>query len=306
MWFSNVLLYRLTNPLEVTPEALEEALKTKVARPCESQELTTFGFCAPLGKGPDAPLVHVANGFMLISAGREERILPGSVVRDAVKEKVEEIEAAQLRKVYKKERDQIKDEIIQAFLPRAFLRKSTVFAALDLESNYVYVNSASYKRAEDILSLLREVLGSLPVRPVRTKIAPTATLTEWVKNQKTDCDFSYLADASLVDTGKDGGKILVKNQDLTCEQIANYIASGKVVSSLAIAYKTSASFVIAEDMAIRRLRFDDLLQTQASEDGGDDAEGQFSASFVLMMMTLREMVPLLLTAFGGEDIPAGI
>jgi hypothetical protein len=52
-------------------------------------------------------------------ARKEERILPGSVVRDAVKEKVEEIEAEQMRKVYKKERDQIKDEIIQAFLPRA-------------------------------------------------------------------------------------------------------------------------------------------------------------------------------------------
>ncbi len=50
---------------------------------------------------------------MLIAARKEERILPGSVVRDALKEKVDEIEAEQMRKVYKKERDQLKDEIIQ-------------------------------------------------------------------------------------------------------------------------------------------------------------------------------------------------
>ncbi|MCQ8210852.1 recombination-associated protein RdgC, partial [Cutibacterium acnes subsp. acnes] len=77
------------------------------------------------------PLVHLSQDFFLISARKEERILPGSVVRDALKENVDEIEAQQMRKVYKKERDQIKDEIIQAFLPRAFIRKSGTFAAID-------------------------------------------------------------------------------------------------------------------------------------------------------------------------------
>ncbi|RCI67150.1 recombination-associated protein RdgC, partial [Pseudomonas aeruginosa] len=70
----------------------------------------TYGFIPPLGKGEDAPLVHESGGFYLVAARKEERILPGSVVRDALTEKVEEIETAQSRKVYKKERDQLKDE----------------------------------------------------------------------------------------------------------------------------------------------------------------------------------------------------
>ncbi|MES2082583.1 MAG: recombination-associated protein RdgC, partial [Pseudomonadota bacterium] len=106
MWFKNLLIYRLTQDLPVDAEALEAAMATKLARPCASQELTTYGFVAPFGKGEDAPLVHVSGDFLLIAARKEERILPGSVVRDALKEKVEEIEAEQMRKVYKKERDQ--------------------------------------------------------------------------------------------------------------------------------------------------------------------------------------------------------
>ncbi len=102
MWFKNLLIYRLTQDLPFDAEALETALATKLARSCASQELTTYGFVAPFGKGEDAPLVHVSGDFLLISARKEERILPGSVVRDAVKEKVEEIEAEQMRKVYKK------------------------------------------------------------------------------------------------------------------------------------------------------------------------------------------------------------
>ncbi len=52
-----------------------ESPRRKPARPCASQELTTYGFTAPFGKGPDAPLVHVSQDFFLISARKEERIL---------------------------------------------------------------------------------------------------------------------------------------------------------------------------------------------------------------------------------------
>ncbi len=88
------------------------------------------------------------------------------MVRDALKEKVDEIEAEQMRKVYKKERDQLKDEIVQAFLPRAFIRKSGTFAAIAPKQGLILVDSASAKKAEDLLSTLREAIGSLPVRPL--------------------------------------------------------------------------------------------------------------------------------------------
>ena len=189
MWFKNLLVYRLTQNLAFDVEALEQALASKRARACESQELTTYGFVAPFGKGADAPLVHVGGDFLLVGARKEERILPGSVVRDAVAEKVEEIETEQMRKVYKKERDQIKDEIVQAFLPRAFIRRSSTFAAIAPKLGLILVNSPSPKRAEDLLSTLREVLGTLPVRPATVKISPSATMTDWLKTQKAAEDF---------------------------------------------------------------------------------------------------------------------
>ena len=96
MWFKNLLIYRLTQDLPFDAQVLETALATKPARSCSSQELATYGFVAPFGKGEDAPLVHVSQDFLLIAARKEERILPGSVVRDALKEKVDEIEAEQI------------------------------------------------------------------------------------------------------------------------------------------------------------------------------------------------------------------
>ncbi|MBK4991689.1 MULTISPECIES: recombination-associated protein RdgC [Pseudomonas] len=306
MWFKNLLTYRLTQDVPFEAEALEAALASKPARPCASQELTTYGFVAPFGKGEDAPLVHVSGEYLLIAARKEERILPSSVVNDAVKEKVEEIETEQMRKVYKKERDQIKDEIIQAFLPRAFIRRSMIFAAIAPRLGMVLVNSASAKRAEDLLSTLREVMGSLPVRPATVKIAPVATMTDWVKSQQAAEGFYVLDECELRDTAEDGGIVRCKRQDLTGEEIQLHLSTGKVVTQLAMAWQDKLSFVLDDKMVIKRLKFEELLQEQAEQDGGDEAAQQFDASFQLMMMTFAEFLPTLFEALGGEEIPQGV
>lgn len=306
MWFRNLLVYRLTQELPFDAEALEAALATKLARNCASQELTTYGFIAPFGKGADAPLVHSNGDFLMIAARKEERILPGSVVRDALKEKVDEIEEQQMRKVYKKERDQLKDEIVMSFLPRAFVRRSATFAAIAPKLGLILVDSASAKKAEDLLSTLREVLGSLPVRPLAVKMAPTATLTEWVKTQQAAADFFVLDECELRDVSEDGGVVRCKRQDLTSEEIQLHLSSGKLVTQLSLAWQDKLSFVLDDKLVIKRLRFEDLLQDQAAQDGGDDDLGQLDASFTLMMLTFSDFLPALFEALGGEEIPQGI
>ena len=306
MWFKNLLIYRLTQDLPFDAQVLETALATKLARACSSQELATYGFVAPFGKGEDAPLVHVSQDFLLIAARKEERILPGSVVRDALKEKVEEIEAEQMRKVYKKERDQLKDEIIQAFLPRAFIRRSATFAAIAPKQGLILVNASSPKRAEDLLSTLREVVGSLPVRPLAVKVAPSATMTEWVKTQKAADNFFVLDECELRDTHEDGGIIRCKRQDLTSDEIQLHLSTGKVVTQLSLAWQDKLSFVLDDKLVVKRLKFEDLLQDEAEQNGGDDDLGQQDASFTLMMLTFGEFIPALVEALGGEETPQGI
>lgn len=306
MWFRNLLVYRLTQDVPFEAEALETALAAKPARPCASQELATYGFVAPFGKGEDAPLVHASQDFLLIAARKEERILPSSVVRDALKEKVDEIETGQMRKVYKKERDQLKDEIIQTFLPRAFIRRASTYAAIMPKQGLILVDSASARKAEDLLSTLREAISSLPVRPLSVKIAPSATLTDWLKTQKAADEFYVLDECELRDTHEDGGVVRCKRQDLTSEEIQLHLSTGKQVTQLALAWQDKLSFVLDDKLVIKRLRFEDLLQEQAEQEGGDDALSQQDASFTLMMMTLVEFLPKLFEALGGEEIPQGL
>jgi len=306
MWFKNLLTYRMTQDVSLTCEALEEALRSKPARKPESQVLQTVGFISPSSKNPEAPLAHKVEGVYLLALRTYDRLLPPSAVADELAEKVEEIETSQARKVYKKEKDQLKDEIIQSMLPRAFIRKKTTYAALDLVNKLIFVNTSSAIAAEALLSTLREVVGSLPVRPVTVKIAPTATFTDWVKNGQAAENFYVLNNCTLKDPDEDGGEINVKNQDLTSDEIKQLIAGGKVVTKISLAYKDLVSFSLNDKLSVQGLRFESLLQEKAVQDGGDEKDGQFDASFLLMMATLNEVIPQLLTVLGGEEIPQGL
>ncbi|MFD1261350.1 recombination-associated protein RdgC [Entomomonas asaccharolytica] len=306
MWFRNLLVYRLTQQISFTEEELIKALQTKLAKPCTFQELSTFGFIAPFGKGEDAPLTHISQDFYLIAARKEERILPASVIKEALQEKVDEIEARDARKVYKKEKDQLKDEIVQDLLPRAFSRKKVIYAAIAPKLGLILVDSTSTSKAEELLSTLREALGSLPIRPVTVKVAPSATLTDWIKTQKSAQGFQVLEDCELRDTHEDGGVVRCKRQDLTSEEIQIHLKSGKVVTQLALAWQDKLSFILDDKFAIKRIKFEDLLLEEADKVGGDDAVSQFDATFTLMMLTFAEFLPALLQALGGEELPQSI
>ncbi|MBA4890464.1 recombination-associated protein RdgC [Pseudomonas aeruginosa] len=305
MFPREMMLYRITQPLDITPDQLDEALKSKPARPCGSQEMTTYVFTTALIAGSES-LVHASTGYWLIAAEKHEKKLKGKVVREELLKRVQKIETEQARKVYKKERDTIKDEVVMDFLPRAFDEKEVVRAILNVEQNLIMVLTSSAKKAEDLLSTLREVLGSLPVRPFAVKVAPSATFTEWLKKQETSSGFFLLDECELRDTHEDGGTVRCKRQDLTGEEIQLHLTSGKLVSKLSLAYEDKFSFQIDDKLTLKRLRFEDVLQEQAERDGGDDAAGQLDASFTLAAMTMGEFLPVLVEALGGELVPEGI
>ena len=301
MWFKNLLIYRFTAPVHISAESLESALQQKVARACGSQEVTTYGFIPPIGKREQAPLTHSSQHFVLFAACKEERLLPSTVIREALGEKIEEIETQQMRKVYRKERNQLREDIIQTLLPRAFIRRQTTRAAIDLKQGLILVDSSAPRKAEELLSLLRDVLGSLPVRPLMVRQAPIATLTHWLKTQHASAGFTVLDECELRDTHEDGGIVRCKRQDLSSEEIQTHLSAGKVVVRLALDWQERLSFLLDDKLTLRRLRFGDVLHEQISQESGDDALAEQDATFALMMLTFAEFLPMLIEALGGEE-----
>lgn len=305
MWFKNALIYRFSQPVPFTEDELVEALCNRPARSCASQETYTLGWAPPFGRHSDL-LLEVAGGYWMIALRKEERVLPGSVVKDALAEKIDQIEARDARKVYKKEKDTLKDEIVMTLLPRAFTRASTTTAIINPKEGWIVVDATSVARAEDLLSLLRECTGSLPVRPLNVRISPEACMTEWVKAGQAPEGLVVSDECVLLDTGEASAYVRCKHQDLFSDEIQQHLAAGKRVNQLALHWQDKLSFTLTGEVAVKRLRFEEFLRDEADDQGGDDMAGQLQATLAVQGGVLSELIPALCRSLGGEDVPLGV
>src|SRR5690606_523738 len=173
---------------------------------------------------------------IMICAKKQEKILPAAVVNEQLEEKAIAISEAEARSVGRKERQTLKDEIIFSLLPKAFTKSSLDFAYIAPLENLIVVNAASAKRAEDLLSALREALGSLRTIPIAPKNIPTQTMTHWLRDGDLPTDF-VLAEECELQGGKDGRVIRCKNQDLHAQEVRSHLDSGMFVNKVAITWK---------------------------------------------------------------------
>jgi len=300
MWFNNIQLYRFTQPFTLDAKELSEKLEKFSFKPCGKLQPASYGWVPPLGKH-GLELIHVTNGNIMLCAQKQEKILPASVVKEFVDEKVAELEESQARKVRRKERDTIKDDVIQDLLPKAFARNSLIFAFIAPQENMILVNSSSRKKAEELLVYLRRSLGSLAVIPPALIHAPSSTMTRWVSGEAIPVDILVNDECELHDTEEEGGIIRCKRQDLEADEIQAHLKAGKQVVKLSINWQESLSCIISEDFSIKRIKFSDEIIEQADSEGADDFASQFDEDFAIMALELKRFIPRLIEVFGGED-----
>jgi recombination associated protein RdgC len=179
MWFKNLRIYRLTDLLPCPVDELGERLLATSFVPCGGLDTQRSGWVSPMG--PTAThLVHSAANFHLVCARTQQRLLPAAAIREVLDEKILEIEAAEGRELRKRERANLKDEVIQTLLPRALTRSHLTYAFLAESRGLLLIDSSSPARAEDLLNLLRDSLGRLPVKPLVPRHSPVDLMTRWL------------------------------------------------------------------------------------------------------------------------------
>ena len=299
MWFKNQRAYRLTSPFDLSAEQLGELLAGGTYVPCGKSQPLSLGWMPPLGDETET-LVHAGNSRLLLCMRREEKLLPASVVREQVDLRITEIEREQARKVYRKERLQLRDDIVQECLPRAFTRSSNVFAFLDTRNNWLFVDSASAARAEELVGLLRESIGNLPLLLPQVNQSPAHAMTGWLLHRNLPEDFSLESDCELREPGEDGGVVRCRGLELASEEVITHLEAGKQVVKLALRWQEKLSLVLGEDLVLRRLRFADELLGENDDVAEADPLARLDADFVLMSDVLSDLQSRLLDVFGGE------
>ena len=302
MWFKNLMVYQLSQPFKLEPEELEEALATQSFSPCGRHQLSSYGWVSPMGRLSDM-LVHAGSGFQLICAQKEERILPASVIRDFVNEKVSELEEAQGRKASKRERDDFKDQAILELIPQAFTRFSKTWGLISPTQDLLMLDVSSAKKADEFTELLRKTLDHFSLIIPQVKLAPAAVFTQWLDGKRRLPDDLEIGDeCELIEPTEDGGIVRCRRQDLGSEEIQAHLDAGKQAVKLSVIWDEKLSCVLADDLSVKKLRFSDEIIEQAADMGEADAAAQFDADFTLMSLELARFVPRFFKFFDGLEL----
>lgn len=301
--FKNVRFYQLDDAGAVLAEATEERLAERRFRPCGPLETATFGWTPPLGERAEA-LTHSGNGCLLLTARRQERLLPSAVVAEAVDERAAEIEDREARDVGRAERRRLREEVLVEMLPRAFTRSRQVRAYVDGVAGLLVIDAASDKAAEELVSLLRETLGTLRARPPRPVRQPVSLMTAWVSGGELPEGLLLGDECELRDARDERSVVRCRGQDLAGEEISTHLRAGKEVVKLALDWQERLSFVLQDDLSLKRLRFADALVGEANEPQIEDPAARFDAEFAIMALELRGLLDRFQTLFGvGAEAP---
>lgn len=314
MWFKNLRLYCLAQPFDLTQEELEAQLGENLFTPCASYDKSKLGWVNPMGDAAPEPvegedgqtgdelLSHVVGDYIMLCAKRQDKLLPAAVVREATAEKVAEIQERQARKVYRKEKREIQDDVYASLLPRAFTRSTRVNAYISRRDNLLVVDTPSAPKAEEFLNLLRDTLGSFPVSLPDAKSAPSAVMTRWLKEGHAAEGFQINDDCELVSARDASNVVRLKGQELDGEEIQAHLEAGKQARHLGVVWKGHLSCNIMEDLSIKRLKFENVKEETDGMDAETPAQ-KFDQEFALMTLELSAFFKDLFNAFGGLEDP---
>lgn len=257
----------------------------------EADSLTaTIGFI-PVNYDTGEMSVSTSNAT-LYKFGIDEKIIPSAVLKQQLEKKVREIELAENRKIGRKEKNDIKDEIAVTLIPRAFNKTTSAFFCVDNVSGLVFVDSCSKKMIDTLYSLIEHSFSELTIYPLTADgsplsiISPTSIMTDW------------LLQSSLPRDLETGDKCVIKNEESSIafkglepmsEDTTRHLEEGMLVDSLSLLRSDSLSFTLSSSLEIKGIKFLDSLMDSHRANQGDQSDDLVS-DLSLHVLTFRKLV----------------
>ena len=298
MFFRNLTLFRFPTSLDFSN--LDELLPEAALKPVGPLELASRGFVSPFGRAlrqaqddRDEALSHRVGDAIWLTLGGEDKILPAAVVNDLLAKKLTQIEEKEGRMPGGRTRKRIKEDLLHELLPRAFVKPSRTDALLDLEHGFLAVDTSSRKNAEAVASEIRHALGSFPALPLNAEVAPRNVLTGWIAGEPLPDGLALGEECELKDAMDGGAVVKCQNQELQSEEIAKHLEAGKQVTRLALVLDDHVSFVLGEDLVVRKLKFLEGAVDQLENTERDDLRAELDARFALMSGEVKRLFAVL-------------
>lgn len=292
MWFKQVTPFRLPELPE--KRFLDESLGNSWFTEPQGLDWFSEGFTHPTAFTDLA--VFEAQKTMLISLMREEKVLPSTAIKHKLDEQVVKIQTAEGRNVGRREKHELREAIIDELLPKALTKSSRTNGLL--AKGWLWTDTANRRKAENLLTKLREALGGLPAQQPLTRQSPASLMTNWLLQGEAQGRFVLDSDVTLVGAGDVAPKVKISRKDLTAEDVVQHAKNGMKVTELGLIWNDRVAFILTQDLTLKRIQWLDVVQEEV-EGSCDDAESMAYATQLLMAAALSVILVELVDLLGG-------
>ncbi len=294
MWFRNCHIYKLSQSFDESAESLVSKLEAKRFSAASRQDTESLGWVSPLDRHLEL-LVHTANGCHLLCMRKEQKVIPASMVKETLDERVKTIEDNEGRKVYGKEKTALKDDILSLLKPKALSKSSHIFGYIDPRNELLIINTGSNSVADTFLQLLIDSLGSLGAVKLMGEENPSAIMNQWLLTGLPQ-GWRLTGQYELKDP-QDDRLAKFKDNETANQLINELLEDGYWIKKLGIDYKDQFNAIIQDDLQVKGLKFVEELINENDDIDNSEQYARFDADFVLMTQTLAEFVAELVKHF---------
>ncbi|MEZ5471290.1 MAG: recombination-associated protein RdgC [Marinicella sp.] len=299
MWFKNARLFQLNEDFNLDAEAFSDALKNDALKACAPMEAVSKGWVSPFGS--DSELYVLKSGdALLFTLGVEEKVLPAAVVNHQLNQQLNNIKSETGQKPGRKQQTDMKQQLMLEMLPQAFVKPKSINAYIDLKLNLLIVDSASQNAAEDLVSQLRQTLGSFKASAFGPSSAMAQVLTRWVLHAQGDAGFQVDREIVLETLDDNKGVVRGRNIEHLDDQMKQHIDNGYLVTQLGLEYQERVELVLAHDMGIKKIKFTDIVHDQLDAAEIESEWQLLDSQFTLFSLELRAMLKSLFEVFGNQ------
>lgn len=298
--FKSASIYRIGSGWIPDATKVEAALAEAAFVPCGPTQLRSTGWTEPRGKAHGALLESVA-GQWILKVMTEKKDLPGSVVAQAVQERLLAIEENEGRKVGKKELREIKESVTLELLPKAFAKRSAVSVWIDPSAGLLVIDSTSSASTDTILTMLVKAIDGFAVSAINTTHSPAGAMSGWLTAKEIDENFDFGGECEL--EASDEGKASVKyaRHRLDIEEIGQHIVrEGKSPKALALVWSDRVGFVLNKALQLKKIKMiEDVMEAETAGSGDTDP---FDANVAIFTGEFSRLIPHLIGVLGGEVV----
>jgi recombination associated protein RdgC len=295
--FKNLIVFRIAQWEQQSQKDIEERLDGARFVECGASQQESAGWVEPRGQ-KHGPLVENVAGQWILRLCTETKAVPGGAVKQQLEARLDKIEQETGRRPKGKQAKEIKEELIHELLPRAFPKRGNTPIWIDLARNLVIVGVASTKRADRISTMLSELMGGgIRLDMLQTQLAPATAMAEWLTTKEAPAGFTIDRECELKQPDSEKSLVRYARHTLDIDEVGEHIRQGKLPTQVAMTWDSRVSFVLTEQLAIKKIKLlDVVLEGREAAGKGDD---NFDGDVALVTGELSRLIPDLVDALGG-------